>query len=91
MVYLARAYFKCGRLKECKTILLKVPTIAPLSLPHTHKHNTDKYDIIEQDYHTVGTNYYPSPSLPNPHTDKYDTIEQDYSTKGTKPPPNTQR
>ena len=24
MVYLARAYFKCGRLKECKTILLKV-------------------------------------------------------------------
>jgi hypothetical protein len=24
MTYLARAYYKCGRLKECKQILLKV-------------------------------------------------------------------
>ncbi|XP_076114425.1 RNA polymerase-associated protein CTR9 homolog [Mytilus galloprovincialis] len=29
MVYLARAYFKCGRLKECKNILLKARHVVP--------------------------------------------------------------
>lgn len=97
MVYLARAYFKCGRLKECKTILLKVPTPPPYTQTHTqismipppptHTHSTDKYDTIQQNYPTEDITSTPL-SLPHTHkhTDKYDTIQQDYPTQSTKPP-----
>lgn len=50
MVYLARAYFKCGRLKECKTILLKVQTLPPS--PYQTQWDNFRFDTIEQDYHT---------------------------------------